>query len=70
MKIAQVKSQGDSSFPTDGHNAILNKLNISQRQTESGRTLTIILNHNRRIALERSALNYWGQHSRLLAENS
>ena len=26
-KTAQVKSQGDSSFPTDGHKAILNKLN-------------------------------------------
>ena len=29
IKTAQVKSQleGDSSFPTDGHKAILNKLN-------------------------------------------
>ena len=27
IKTAQMKSQGDSSFPTDGHKAILNKQN-------------------------------------------
>ena len=34
---AQVKSQGDSSFPTDGHKAILNKLN-SKSKTNIKRT--------------------------------
>ena len=37
-----MKSQEDSSFPTDGHKAIRNKLNS---------------NHNRSIALERSVSN-------------
>ena len=55
-----MKSQGDSSFPTDGHTAILNRLD-SQRQTKRGRTLTIRINHNRSIALERSLINYWGR---------
>ena len=60
IKTAQVKSQGDSSFPIDGHKAILNKLN-SKSKTESGRTLTIRINHNRSIALEQSVINYsWG----------
>ena len=36
----------------DGHQAILNRM---KRQTKSGRTLTIIINHNRSTALERSA---------------
>ena len=31
---------------------------ISQRQTESGRTLTIKINHNRINALELSVINY------------
>ena len=31
MKTAQVKSQKDSSFPTDGHKAILNKLNSKSK---------------------------------------
>ena len=31
IKTAQVKSQGDSSFPTDGHMAILNKLNTKSK---------------------------------------
>ena len=30
------------------------------RQTESGRTLTIRIYHNRSIVLERSVINYWG----------
>ena len=38
----------------------LSKINwtVSQRQTESGRTLTIRINHNISIALERSVINY------------
>ena len=36
-KTAQAKSQGDSSFPTDGHKAILNKLN-SKSKTNRTRT--------------------------------
>ena len=35
------------------------KWTVSQRQTESKRTLTIRINHNRNIALERSVINYW-----------
>ena len=38
----------------DGHQAILNTCRM-KRQTESGRTLTIRINHNRNNALERSA---------------
>ena len=33
---------------------------VSQRQTESGQTLRIRINHNRSIALERSVINYGG----------
>ena len=36
-KTVQVKSQGDSSFPTDGRKAILNKLN-SKSKTNRKRT--------------------------------
>ena len=32
LKTAQVKSQVDSSFPTDGHTAILNKLNTKLKR--------------------------------------
>ena len=32
MKTAQVKSQGGSSFPTDGYKAILNKFNSKSQQ--------------------------------------
>ena len=62
IKSAQVKSQGDSSFLTDGHKAILTKLNckLSLRQSERGRVLTTIINHNISITLERSVINYWG----------
>ena len=35
--MAQAKSQGDSSFPTQGHSAILNKLN-SKSKTHRKRT--------------------------------
>ena len=31
IKTAKAKSQGDSSFPTDGHKAILNKLNSKSK---------------------------------------
>ena len=55
IKTVQLKSQRDSSFQSDGHKAILNKF----RQTDSGRMLTIRINHNRSIALERPAINYW-----------
>ena len=41
IKTAQVKSQGDSSFPTDGHKAILNK------KTNRKRTLTIRINRTK-----------------------
>ena len=57
-----MESQEVSSFPEDGHQAILNKMNkIIQRLTESGRTMTVTrrINHNRSIALERSVINYW-----------
>ena len=37
IKTAQAKSQGDSSFPTDGHKAILNTLN-SKSKTNRQRT--------------------------------
>ena len=37
LKTAQVKSQGDSSFPTDGHKAIQNKFN-SKSKTNRKRT--------------------------------
>ena len=33
---------------------------VSQKQTESGRTLTIRINYNRSIALERPVINYMG----------
>ena len=58
-----MKSQGDSSFPTDGHKAILNKLNCKSKtniKTESGWTLTIRINHNSSIELKRSEINYCG----------
>ena len=60
-KTAQAKSQGDSSFPTSGHNAIINKLNSKSKTKESGRALTIRINHNRSIVLERPVTNYWGR---------
>ena len=37
IKTTQVKRQGDSSFPEDGHKAILNKLN-SKPKTNRKRT--------------------------------
>ena len=33
IKTTQVKSQGDSSFPADGHMAILNKMNSKSKRT-------------------------------------
>ena len=41
INTAQVKSQGDSSFPTVGHKAILNKLN---RKSKTNRKRTNIDN--------------------------
>ena len=58
-----------SSFPADGHQAILNKVMKSQRQTESGRTLTIRISHNRSTALERTVINYWEFKSVLRVHN-
>ena len=55
-----MKSQRDSSFPADGHKVIQIKWTISKRPTESERTLTIRINHNRSTTLERSVINYWG----------
>ena len=51
------ESQEVSSFPADGHKPIV-KMNNNQRLTESGRTMTISINHNRSTALERSVINY------------
>ena len=53
-----MKSQGDSFFPTDGHKAILNKLN-SKSKTNRKRTNITRVNHNRSIALERSVMDYF-----------
>ena len=58
IKRAQVKRQGDSSFPADGHTAILNKMN-NKSKTDGKQTIRI--NHKRRTALERSVINYWRQ---------
>ena len=41
IKTARVKSQGDNSFPTDGHKAILNKFNS---KSKTSRKLTNIDN--------------------------
>ena len=44
-KTANVEGREDSSFPADGHQAVLNKTyKKSQRQPESGRTTTIRIN--------------------------
>ena len=37
IKTAQVKSQGGSSFPTDGHKAILNKLNSKSKTNRTNK---------------------------------
>ena len=57
IKTEQVKSQGDSSFPTDDHKAILNKLNSKSKMNRK-RTNIDRINHNRSIALEWSVINY------------
>ena len=62
-------SQEDSSFPADGQQTILNKWTKSQRQTESGRTLTIRINHNRSTSSERSVINDSGFKPGLRAHN-
>ena len=48
MKTARVESQEDTSFPADGHQGVLNKMN----------TKSIKINHNRSTALERSVINH------------
>ena len=60
VEISLKENQEESSFPADGHNAILNKMNNKSIKTESGQTLTIRINHTRSTALERSVINYWG----------
>ena len=57
---AQSESQEISSFSVDVHEATLNVITNSQRLTESGRTNTIRINHNRSTALEPSVINYRG----------
>ena len=51
------KSRGRSRQAND-HQAILNKMNKTSKTTKSGRTLTIILNHNRSTALEWPVIYY------------
>ena len=53
-----MKSQRDSSFPADGHKAILNKKNNKSKTNKSERILTIRIDYNRSTALERSVINY------------
>ena len=63
-KIKKQQEQKDkkttSSFPEDGH---------QNEQTESGRTMTININHNRSTTLERSVTNYSGRKPVLRAHN-
>ena len=50
-----MKSQGDSSFPADGHKAILNKMN-NKSKTNRDIEWTIRTNHSKSTALERSVI--------------
>ena len=56
-------------FVTDGHKAIPNTLNIKSKTNRKRTTLTIRINHNKSIALERSVINYWGLKSVLRCSN-
>ena len=58
MKTAQVKAKGTTL--SEQMTTVLSSVNwtVSQRQTESGQTLTIRINYNRSIALERSVIKY------------
>ena len=58
-KTAQAESQEDSTFPIDGHRAIVNKTHKKSKTTRK-RTNNDRINHNRNTALERSITNYWG----------
>ena len=40
--------------------SVLNNWRVNQRQTGSGRTMTIRINYNRSTVLERSVINHWG----------
>ena len=59
LRRHKVKRQRTSSFQAHDHQAILNNMNKKLRQTESGRTMTIRINHNSNTALERSVTIYW-----------
>ena len=50
----------DSSFPTDGHKAILNKINNKSKTKRKWTNIDIRINYNRITALERSVINYRG----------
>ena len=41
IKTAQVKSQGDSYFPTDGHKAILHKVNSKSKTNRTRANIDI-----------------------------
>ena len=56
-EAAQVKSQGDSFFLTDGHKAILNELNS---KSNTNRFRTNIVNKNKQQQKPRSVINYRG----------
>ena len=55
-----MKSQGDSSFPTDGDKATLSKLNSKSKTNKKADGHWVRINHNRSIAFERSEINNWG----------
>ena len=56
-----MKSQRDSSFPADGHKAILNKMkNKSKTNRKRTNINNFWINHNRSTALERSVISYFG----------
>ena len=50
----------DSSFPADGHKAILNKINNKSKTKRKWTNIGIRKNYNRITALERSVINYRG----------
>ena len=53
------KPRGHSSFQTGSHKVILNELNSKSKTNRKRTNMTIRINHNRSIALERSVINYW-----------
>ena len=54
-----MKSQGDSSFPADGHKAILNKMNNKSKTNRKRTNIDNRINHNRSTAPEWSVINFW-----------